>query len=48
MCVDFYMEAIMEPERARTPEDTRLSHACRTSQCITAVVYLSSDTLPVV
>ena len=40
------MEAIMKLERASTPSDTRMSRACCTCQFITAVVYLSLCTPP--
>ena len=43
-CSRVFMEGIMEPERVSTPRDTRMSHACRTCQFITAVVYTSLDT----
>ena len=36
----------MEPERASTPGDTRLSRGRRTCQFITAVVFYSLDTPP--
>ena len=36
----------MEPERASTAGDTRLSRLCYECQLITAVVYLSLDTPP--
>ena len=34
----------MEPERASTPRDTRMSRACRTCLFITAVVYTNLGT----
>ena len=42
------MEGVMEPERASTPGDMRMSRAWRTCHFIAAVVYTSLDTEAVV